>query len=78
VRRFTAKVGCDNEGSQALFRRLGFREVDRVDVFREVTLEWSLDADSMNRMQQQWEAARKTAYDEESPGQQTQTSLVED
>ena len=70
VQCFRAKIGFDNEGSQALFWRLGFREVGRAEVFREVTLEWSLDSDSMERMRRQWSVAKMTAYDEESPEQQ--------
>lgn len=37
VTKFRAKIGFDNAASQALFQQLGYREVGRVEVFREVT-----------------------------------------
>jgi hypothetical protein len=40
VERYEAKIKCDNEASLQLFQtRLGFREVSRSQVFKEVTLE---------------------------------------
>ncbi|BGP12841.1 hypothetical protein JCM10213_001325 [Rhodosporidiobolus nylandii] len=38
---FFARVGFDNAPSLGLFRKLGFREGKRVEVFREVELVWS-------------------------------------
>ena len=66
VQCFRAKVGYDNEGSQALFRRLAFQEVARVEVFREVTLEWCLTAEGRERLQRQWHVTSKTAYNEQA------------
>jgi hypothetical protein len=39
VTRFRAKIGEANAASQALFKRLGYVEVGRSEVFKEVTLE---------------------------------------
>lgn len=39
VQRFLAKIKEDNHSSIALFEKLGYKEVDRSNVFREVTLE---------------------------------------
>ena len=36
-------------------------------VFREVTLEWRLEAADQELMAQQWQCAVKTSYDEEQP-----------
>jgi len=44
VRTFRAKVGFDNLASLALFQGLGYTEVSRSEVFREVTLEVSTEA----------------------------------
>ncbi|XP_035829196.1 N-acetyltransferase 9-like protein isoform X2 [Aplysia californica] len=38
--RFTSKIGYDNKASLKLFKKLGFQEISRSDVFKEVTLEF--------------------------------------
>ncbi|GAA5870159.1 hypothetical protein JCM3774_002608 [Rhodotorula dairenensis] len=43
---FFARIGFDNEKSLGLFRKLGFVEGKRVEVFREVELVWPGAADS--------------------------------
>mmetsp|Transcript_16438 Transcript_16438/g.39022 ORF Transcript_16438/g.39022 Transcript_16438/m.39022 type:complete len:118 (-) Transcript_16438:244-597(-) len=43
VSKLQAKIGESNTPSQALFRSLGFREVSRSEVFREVTFELPVD-----------------------------------
>ncbi len=64
---FRAKIGFDNGASQALFQRLGFREVCRVAVFREVTLEWRPEAADKELLAQRWRSAVKTSYDDMQP-----------
>ncbi|KAK1292560.1 hypothetical protein QJS10_CPB17g02051 [Acorus calamus] len=39
IQRFRAKIGESNVASLNLFRKLGFEEVSRSDIFKEVTLE---------------------------------------
>lgn len=39
VKKYVAKIGCGNEPSLALFRKLGFVEISVSEVFKEVTLE---------------------------------------
>ncbi|KAH3863476.1 N-acetyltransferase 9-like protein isoform X3 [Dreissena polymorpha] len=39
IRRYTAKIGYSNETSLKMFSKLGFTEVSRSEVFKEVTLE---------------------------------------
>ena len=39
IRRFVAKIGCDNAASLALFRKLGYTHVSTSAVFQEETLE---------------------------------------
>ncbi len=67
---FRAKIGFDNGASQALFQRLGFREVCRVAVFREVTLEWRPGTAGRELLAHRWRCAVKASYDD----QQTQCS----
>ncbi len=37
LRKFVAKIGDKNEASQELFKQLGFKELGRSTVFREIT-----------------------------------------
>ncbi|GAA5977289.1 hypothetical protein JCM5350_002418 [Sporobolomyces pararoseus] len=39
-RQFIAKVGFDNEASLRLFEKMGFVEKKRVEIFREIELDW--------------------------------------
>lgn len=39
IQKYVAKIGCGNEPSLALFRKLGFVEISVSEVFKEVTLE---------------------------------------
>lgn len=39
INKFEAKIGMDNEKSIKMFEKMQFKEVRRVDVFREITLE---------------------------------------
>lgn len=45
-RSFFARIGFDNEKSLGLFRKLGFVEGKRVEVFREVELVWPGESDT--------------------------------
>lgn len=47
VKKYTAKIGCDNIPSLKLFKILGFREVSRSEVFQEVTLELPVAGDAV-------------------------------
>ncbi|ESO85790.1 hypothetical protein LOTGIDRAFT_195719 [Lottia gigantea] len=48
VNKFVAKIGYGNQPSQGMFKKLGFEEVSRSDVFEEVTMELYLtDEDKM-------------------------------
>lgn len=40
---FRAKIGVTNAASLSLFKKLGFGEVSRSDVFQEATLEYYID-----------------------------------
>ena len=65
VQCFRAKIGFDNGASQSLFERLGFLEVCRVAVFREVTLEWRPEATDKALLMRRWRCSLKTSYDGE-------------
>ncbi|XP_037547097.1 N-acetyltransferase 9 [Nematolebias whitei] len=43
IKKFQAKIGLDNQVSVAMFKKLRFNEVSVCDVFREVTLELTVD-----------------------------------
>jgi RimJ/RimL family protein N-acetyltransferase len=49
VRRFVAKIGCDNAASLALFRKLGYTHVSTSAVFQEDTLELVLGGGDSER-----------------------------
>jgi L-amino acid N-acyltransferase YncA len=53
ITRFRAKIGEVNSASLALFQKLGYKEVSRSSVFKEVTLELPVDG----QVQQQLETA---------------------
>ena len=43
IRKFEAKIKFENSPSLAMFRKLGFQEVGRSDVFEEITLAVTAD-----------------------------------
>ncbi|XP_015240048.1 PREDICTED: N-acetyltransferase 9 [Cyprinodon variegatus] len=51
VRKFQAKIGLDNQASISMFRKLQFQEVSVCSVFREVTLELTVDESLRIRLQ---------------------------
>jgi RimJ/RimL family protein N-acetyltransferase len=51
IRLFTAKIGEANAPSLALFAKLGFAEVKRVPVFREVHLQLAVEGQVLERLQ---------------------------
>ncbi|GAA6015136.1 hypothetical protein JCM11491_000478 [Sporobolomyces phaffii] len=54
--QFIAKIGFDNLPSLALFRKLGFVETKRVEVFREVEMGWPTGTDeSTSQGRWSWE-----------------------
>ncbi|KAM4524106.1 alpha/beta-tubulin-N-acetyltransferase 9 isoform 2-T2 [Odontesthes bonariensis] len=51
VRKFQAKIGVDNQLSVAMFKKLHFQEVSVCKVFKEVTLELTVDESSLRKLQ---------------------------
>ncbi|XP_072229161.1 alpha/beta-tubulin-N-acetyltransferase 9 [Leuresthes tenuis] len=51
VRKFQAKIGLDNQISVAMFKKLHFQEVSVCKVFKEVTLELTVDESSLRKLQ---------------------------
>ncbi|XP_017289427.1 N-acetyltransferase 9 [Kryptolebias marmoratus] len=51
VRKFQVKIGVDNQVSVSMFKKLHFREVSVCDVFKEVTLELTVDESVRTRLQ---------------------------
>lgn len=45
VMKFRAKIGEDNSSSLQLFQKLGYQEISRSAVFKEVTLELAVEGD---------------------------------
>lgn len=45
INKFWAKIKSDNAVSIKMFEKLGFREVERSEVFREITLEKEASSD---------------------------------
>ena len=43
ISTFVAKIGVRNAPSQRLFAQLGYREIGRSDVFREITYECKIE-----------------------------------
>ncbi|XP_040923387.1 N-acetyltransferase 9 [Toxotes jaculatrix] len=50
VKKFQAKIGLDNEVSIGMFKKLHFQEVSVCKVFREVTLEMTVDESVRTRL----------------------------
>lgn len=55
VTKFSAKIGEENESSLQLFQKLGYKEVNRSAVFKEVTLELPVEG----QVKEQFAAAAK-------------------
>lgn len=62
VTRFVAKILEHNEPSLALFKKLGFAEVKRVPVFKEVHLEAAVDDQSREALEKKMGAATVGRY----------------
>ncbi len=58
VTRFCAKIGFDNAASLGLFKKLGYTEASRSDIFREVTLQFEADYHVDGSLQQFSNATR--------------------
>lgn len=43
MNRFTSKIGMDNKPSLKMFQGIGFTEISRSDVFKEITLELNIN-----------------------------------
>ena len=56
---FRAKIGDDNLPSQNLFKSLGYEQVSRSDVFKEVTLELGGGRESTKAAE--WDKLKKAA-----------------
>ncbi|XP_037611706.1 N-acetyltransferase 9 [Sebastes umbrosus] len=51
VKQFETKIGLDNKASIAMFKKLHFKEVSVCKVFKEVTLEMTVDESVRTRLQ---------------------------
>lgn len=51
IAKFRAKVGEANEPSLRLMRKLGYQEVSRSTIFKEVTLELPVEGDRKRELQ---------------------------
>ncbi|KAF7204075.1 alpha/beta-tubulin-N-acetyltransferase 9 [Nothobranchius furzeri] len=51
VKRFEAKIGLDNQVSIAMFKKLHFQQVSVCNVFKEVTLELTVDESIQKQLQ---------------------------
>lgn len=51
ISKFRAKIGESNGASLALFERIGYQEVSRSAVFKEVTLELPVEGEAKSRLQ---------------------------
>lgn len=63
VHCFRAKIGFSNTGSLALFQKLGYLEVGRSEVFREVTLELHIGQDNSSLYRETLQRASTSEYD---------------
>lgn len=72
VTKFRAKVGEANAPSLQLMTKLGFGEVSRSAIFREVTLELPVDGAAAQRLAAAAAGLQTAAYDGEDGGRQGQ------
>ena len=63
ITKFRAKIGETNTPSLALFSKLGYQEVSRSSIFKEVTLELPLAGDVQARLAGVAAQLHKTEYD---------------
>jgi RimJ/RimL family protein N-acetyltransferase len=68
--KFRAKIGEANAASLALFSKLGYQEVSRSSVFKEVTLELPVEGAVQQELLQLAEAVQLEAYDQVAQDQQ--------
>ena len=61
--KFVAKIAEDNGPSIGLFASLGFVEVSRSSMWKEVTLELAVDAPAAKRLADSASHATQAAYD---------------
>lgn len=66
VTRFRAKIGESNESSLQLFQKLGYQEVSRSAVFKEVTLELPVEGPLQQRLAEAASQLRIGMYDAEN------------
>ena len=63
VIKFRAKIGQSNEASLSLFKKLGYQEVSRSEVFKEVTLELPIQGQVEKDLQELHAAIEQGSYD---------------
>lgn len=63
---FEAKIGFDNDASLHLFAKLGYREIRRVDVFKEVTVEYRPDEHALAKLRAYYGGLTVARYDMDS------------
>lgn len=67
VTKFRAKIGEDNSSSLELFqKKMGYREVSRSAVFKEVTLESAVEGEAAERLQAAAKQLRLGVYDDDA------------
>lgn len=72
VTKFRAKIGQTNAPSIQLMIKLGFAEVSRSSIFKEVTLELPVEGAAAQRLAAAAGGLQSAAYDGEGGGQQGQ------
>lgn len=72
VTKFRAKIGETNAPSIQLMTKLGFEEVSRSSIFKEVTLELPVQGPAAERLAAVAASMQTAAYDGEDSGQQQQ------
>jgi L-amino acid N-acyltransferase YncA len=63
ITKFRAKVGETNEPSIRLMKKLGYREVSRSSIFKEITLELPVEGDTKQELETLAAALQTTQYD---------------
>eukprot|EP00898_Chlorokybus_atmophyticus_P008926 jgi/Chlat1/9034/Chrsp94S08304 len=63
VTSFRAKINYNNTPSLGLFAKLGYVEVSRSEVFRQVTLQLVIDDNCRNKFLETWADIKSSAYD---------------
>ncbi|KAG7222281.1 hypothetical protein INR49_027285 [Caranx melampygus] len=74
VKKFQAKIGLDNEVSISMFKKLGFQEVTVCQVFKEVTLEMTVDESVQMKLQDETRFMKEKDYTQTCSHRQEEVS----